>query len=434
MAATSNMRPRLLFLAYYFRPAEMIACVRTWNTAVHLQRLGWDVRVVTPDPALWVKTESVVKVDQEVAAAGFKRLFTGHDWRMHVYGYIKYPKDKLSWFVGGVCRRIGRAFGIEEQVGWGAAAVRACSSLRPGDVDCILATGSPYVAFRVAKRLATQLNCPYVLDYRDPWSGNPHALKPDKPHHLEEERNLLDSCQAVTVVAPSWAELLNIQYGVANKTHVISNGYDPAMFTNVRAQEFDHFAVVYAGTLYLPKRSLAPALEAFAACLKLTPRPMCFHYYGGHSDVFIAGAQQLGIEKHVVAHGNVSREEALAAQKGADVVVVVASVDEEGTLADNGIVTGKIFDCLALERPALVIAPRGSDMYAIAETTGGIGCFTGNDIAGITGFLMNCAHGDAPARKQPERYQWNVLGAQLDKMLRASIEEFQASKPGKPGL
>ena len=245
---------------------------------------------------------------------------------------------------------------------------------------------------------------------------------------IPEEEGLLEACQAVTVVSRSWARLLNQHYGVKHKTHVISNGYDPAMSAEVAAKDFGHCAVVYACTLYPPKRTLDPVLESFSAGLKLTATPMRFHYYGDCAPEVHASVERLGLRAHVEIHGDVPRAEALSAQKGADVVVVVTSVEDEGTLADKGIVTGKIFDCLALERPALVVTPPGSDMYSIAEETGGMRCFTGSDILGMTNFLLDCARGQTPARRSPELYQWDVIGARLDHLLRSVVGGIPSSR------
>ena len=415
------MRPRLLYLAYYFPPAPAIASVRTWNTANHLDRLGWDVQVVTPDPDLWLNSENPEEVKRAMAKAGFTRIVTGHDWRMLMPGQIQTSRNRLAWFVGGVCRKLANSLHIESQYGWTAAAERACASLQPGSVDCILASGNPYIAFRLARRLARRLHCPFVLDYRDPWNGDPHTSHPGHAQDIREERQLLKDCLAVTVVSPSWAKLLDVLYGVGTKTHIISNGFDPASFAGVEAKDFDHFAVVYAGTLYPPKRILDPVLIAVGACQAITSQKMRFHYYGPFSDQVWEAAERLGVSDLVETHGNVSRTEALAAQKGAGVAVVVASVEDQGTLADNGIVTGKIFDCLALGRPALVIAPEGSDIYGVAEVTGGMRCFRGSDSAGIVDYLLDCARGESPPPLRPEQYQWAHLGAKLDRLLRSLL-------------
>ena len=46
--SSSISRPKVLFLAYFFPPLNLIGCVRTRNIATYLTRVGWDVTVVTP--------------------------------------------------------------------------------------------------------------------------------------------------------------------------------------------------------------------------------------------------------------------------------------------------------------------------------------------------------------------------------------------------
>ncbi len=420
-----NSRPRLLYLAYYFRPAQMIASVRTWNTATHLSRLGWDVQVVTPDPSLWLDKEDSGSVDLSIEENGFSRIVTSHGLRMLVPGDVSYPRNGFSRLIGVIGRRATDILGCDRQIGWARPAEIACAALNSGDIDCILASGPPFVAFRVAKRLADRLNCPYVMDYRDPWNGDPHRLyeRPDKPWSIKEERSLLRDCGAVTVVTPSWAKQLDQQYDVGVKTHVISNGYDRTMFGGIKPARFDHFAVVYAGTLYPPKRVLDPVLAAFAKSLKQVSIPMRFHHYGSHGEMIRESARRFGVEEFVELHGQTSRSEALSAQKGANLVVAVTSVEENGAVSDNGMVTGKIFDCLGLDAPVLVVAPRGNDIYSIAEKAGGMRCFTGTDISGIAGYLTACSNGDLPQSRNPDMFQWENIGAQLDAVLRKTISK-----------
>src|SRR5690349_15709020 len=118
---------KLLFLAYYFPPLNLIGCVRTWNIAMHLSRLGWDVTVVTPDPSVWRKVENSEKVLMELEKHGIKRILTNHRWRCLVPGLLRCWNQNLGWIAGGICRTIGRKLGIDEHIGWIKAAEQACS-------------------------------------------------------------------------------------------------------------------------------------------------------------------------------------------------------------------------------------------------------------------------------------------------------------------
>jgi hypothetical protein len=112
---------------------------------------------------------------------------------------------------------------------------------------------------------------------------------------------------------------------------------------------------------------------------------------------------------------------ALEALKGANLTTVVASVYEEGSLADKGIVTGKVFDCMALGRPTMVVAPHGSDLYAIAEKAGGMRCFTGRHIAGMSDFFLEVANGNVPQYINRSFFQWGTIARDFDAVLRSSM-------------
>jgi hypothetical protein len=216
--------------------------------------------VVTPDTSLWRNVENVEKVLLDLEREGINRILTPHRWRCLVPGHLKFWDRNAGWIVGGICRIIARRLGVDRHIGWIKEAERACSSLRPRDVDAILVSGSPFVAFRLAKRLSERLGRPYVLDYRDPWTGNPHTEPELQQSIRREEARLLNDCAAATVVSPSWGEALDRCYGVGEKVHVIANGYDSSDMAAVEPYDFGHCAIVYTGNFYPPKRVISPFL------------------------------------------------------------------------------------------------------------------------------------------------------------------------------
>jgi Glycosyl transferase 4-like domain len=223
----SERKPKLLFLAHAFPPWNAAGSVRLWNIAKHLSRLGWHVTVVAPDPSLMRNAERPEKVAALLEQEGIRRLVTGYRWRCLSPKDLKCWDRNLGWLAGGACRTIARGLGIEKALGWVKAAEQACSSLSAQDVDLILASGSPFVAFRLARKLSDRLDRPYALDYRDPWTGNPHNVRPSRISTIREEASLLEGCAAVTIVSPSWGVALDRRHGVGAKLHVVTNGYDP---------------------------------------------------------------------------------------------------------------------------------------------------------------------------------------------------------------
>lgn len=414
-------RPKLLFLAYPFPPAKAPGCVRTWNMAMYLTRLGWDVTVVTPDPSILRNIEDIENASREVGHVGIKRILTGHGWRCLAPNNLKCWSQYICKLVGRVCRPIAGRLGIDTHIGWIKAAEQASSALTTNDVDVIFATGSPFSAFGLAKRLSERLGRPYVLDYRDPWTGNPHGARLHLPSTIQEEARVLEGSAAVTIVSPSWGRALDQRFGIGPKLHVVTNGFDSGEMAAVKPYDFGHCAFVYTGIFYPPKRTISPflaALKLLRESLNGNGNDWYFHYYGVDENHIRQEADRFDLSDRIVFHGRVPRGEALSAVKGARLALVITSVAEEQTLEDKGIVTGKIFEAIGLATPVLLIAPEGSDARVITEPTGLVKSFTGIEIQSMVSFLEDVVRGQAPQPQNIENCSWAVISKDLDALLR----------------
>ena len=362
-----NRRPKLLFLAYTFPPLQTSACVRTWSIAKYLSRLGWDVTVVTPDMP-WIRDFSNnTTIAEKLRSEGIHRNLTDHRWRVLLPNCWKGVFGALAT---RICRRITWHLNIEPSIGWLKVAEESCRSLTSEDVDVILATGPPWEAFRLAARLADRLGRPYVMDYRDAWTGSPFEVRPPHRITIARERELLRGSAAVTVVSPSSASALDRRFDVGPKWHVVTNGYDPEDLASIKRCEFDHFAIVYTGIFLPPKRVVTPVMAALQLLGKLEQKDTPtwkFHYYGPNEAHVREEAERFAVADRIVCHGQVSRAEAVSAVSGASVAVIVHSIADDGTQEDLGVVPGKTFEPLGLGVPILLIAPPGSDVHEIAK-------------------------------------------------------------------
>lgn len=420
----SKRGPRLLFLAYSFPPATAVSCVRSWNIATYLTQLGWDVTVVTLDPSIRRDVGDDEKVSAELGRTGIKRILTGHRWRLLLPDGMNRWDRKLGRLFGGICRTIVRGLGVELFIGWVKAAEQACSNLSPKDVDIIFATGSPFVTFRLAKSLSDRLGRPYVLDYRDPWTANPHNHRSLRPATIREEASLLQGCAAVTVVSPTWGLDLTSRYGVGEKLHVMTNGYNPEEMVVVKPYDFGHCAIVYTGVFYPPRRVLSPflaALKCLKESLNETSSEWYFHYYGVQEDYVREEAVRFGVNDRVVLHGRVPRHEALSAVKGAKLAVVIVSIEEQASPEMSGMVPAKIYEAIGLGTPVLLIAPLGSDATTILVPTGLVRSFTGSQTGEMASFLMEVISGQTPQPKNTELFSWTTISKDLDAILRGEV-------------
>jgi len=313
--------------------------------------------------------------------------------------------------------------GVEYQIGWLNPAARACAALKREDVDLILATGPPFLSFRLAAQIAMRLNRPYVLDYRDLWTDNPFARRLARPSAMSEERLLIAGAAAVTVVSNRVADSLQENYSVGDKVCVVTNGYDPEDLSGVQPRSFGHFAIVYTGQFYPPKHVIDPLLAALVR-LKTMPsvkRDWKFHYFGPHGALVREAIENKDLASDVVVHGNVPRRDALAALAGADLSIVITSVRESGSFADLGVVTGKVFEAIGLKKPVLAIAPRGSDLEKILTTSGLGQRFSGAEVELMARFIADLVNGRRVVPREPENYSWTEIGDNVDAVLRGIV-------------
>jgi len=315
---------------------------------------------------------------------------------------------------------LAAAFGIEREAGWMGEAAKACAGLTPDDVDVILASGPPFGSFDLAKRLAERLGRSYVLDYRDLWTGNPHGKDPVRPRLVSREGVVLASSAATIGISPSLVQSLRDQFAVRKASYVITNGFDPEELEQIPRHAFGHFAIVYTGAFYPPKRTVEPLMAALQQLDRIDgkKRDWAFHYYGHQGDYVRSVARDFRMESRVAIHGDVPRREALAAVRGADIAVIISSVYDQGSLQDRGIVTGKVFEAIGVGAPLLVIAPEGSDLEGILATTGLGKRFTGTEVDRIARFLQDAMNGSAPRLFNPEPFSWTNIVDQLDGVLR----------------
>ncbi|MGH9962372.1 MAG: glycosyltransferase, partial [Pyrinomonadaceae bacterium] len=347
--------------------------------------------MLTPQPSVWRSVENPSLTELNLRKEAICRLTTNHEWRSLSPDRLNCWNQGLGWFAGGICRVIARNLDIPEEIGWIRAANRACSGLKPEDVDLILATGSPFVAFGLAKELSGKLGRPYVLDYRDPWTENLHTPQRNRQITIEEEARLVKNAAAVTIVSRSWAEALDRRFKLGPKLQVITNGYEPETLTSVAPHDFGHFAIVYTGTFYPPKRVIEPvmaALQKLEATIDGKRNPWYFHYYGDGDQHVKEEAKRFGVTLRVVLHGRVPRGEALSALRGARVAVIIATVTQEDPLSDRGMVPAKLYEAMGLKVPVLLIAPPGNDAGAIVGRMASSASYVGSDVEGITGFLQ----------------------------------------------
>lgn len=414
---------KLLYLTYFFPPLRGSPCVRTWATAKYLARLGWDVTVLTIEPSQRYPLDDPTKVESALNSEGIKTWYIRQQVAWVLGSYVRPAPSGVLRRLAATMRRAAKALQIDAFCGWKMAVRRAARHLAPGAFDVVLTSAGPFCNFGLAMEIADRIRCPFLMDYRDPWTaGIPHYSPQGLRAARRQEGACLAKAAAVSIVSPSWGALLDDEFHCGAKLKVISNGYDPELLGAAPETDFGHAALVYAGGFRPPKRVIDPVLEGMAHLESVAPMGEArwlLHYYGPHGTAVEACATRLKVSHRVRNHNEVARAEVLAALKGSAAGIVIATVGRETAKDQRGIVTGKVFEMLGLGIPVLAIAPPESDLR-LAVGDNGL-CATGDETDRIASFFRQVVEGKRQRFTPPIEYSWPHLASMLSELLEEAV-------------
>jgi glycosyltransferase involved in cell wall biosynthesis len=343
-------RRRILVVAYYYPPQNIIGARRPAALAKWLRRRGHDVTVLSslqsargpdPGPSRLVRTRDL--------------LATRLNWRGQSLEAVTGRTDAAWDPDPGLW---GSIFVPDVQlISWATFAVEAALRLHRRIGFDVVITTSPVESAHAAGLALQGRGVPWIADLRDGWRFE--APRIEWPLKIQRrldgalERFVVRRAGAVVTVSEPLSADLRRRHGIAVET--ISNGFDPDDRAAAPVGRTDQLAdprkltLVHTGGLG-SQRTLRPLLEALA---RLGPDE------ADRVELVLAGAQT-GPERALYADpsfvpfvrplGFMPREKAMALQAAADVLVLVTSGVRTGEA------TGKLFEYLAAGRPILALA------------------------------------------------------------------------------
>lgn len=363
---------RILLVSYYFPPFNSVGAVRPGELGRFLAQQGHEVQVLTcanqPFPQ---------GLPQRLPAA---QVTAVPGWSINApVEWLRGGRDKVAREgFGGTASaatsmgRMGRLYKTllhwpDGQLGWVRAATAAGRALlRSQRFDLIYASAPPFSGLRVAARLSREFGVPWVAELRDLWTDNHAYAYPSWRRAIERrwERRLLSSAQALVTVSAPLAQGLR-RFG--RPVWEVRNGCDAEDFDGLpRPQGFgldpDALDIVFTGNVYDGHYDV----DAFCAGLS------AYLAQGGRARVHVAGRNTGGLQQAAHRHGvaphfsfqaTVPREQALAMQRHADVLLAFLW----GGSGEEGVYSAKLFEYAAAGRPILAVG-RPNDVGELVES------------------------------------------------------------------
>lgn len=285
------------------------------------------------------------------------------------------------------------------------------------NIDILFATGMPWSALVIAYILHKLTNTPFVVDFRDPWIGNPfHSSKGKILDNLGQwlEKKVVENAALVCANTDTLREEFCHRYPSIkqDKFIVMPNGFDPEDFKNIE-QNCKYYTMnkelvlAHAGFLYR-KRNPAPIIDA----LKIIEtrgfndnRRFKFLQIGKVE--FDYGINNMCSELNnswvIDSMGMVPYHECLDHLRNADVLLLIQPNTKNQ-------IPSKLYDYLSLKRPILTITPLDGALGQMIRKYEFGDVFEPSDIQGISNkFIELMDEKIAKGYLEADYYQKNIF-------------------------
>jgi glycosyltransferase involved in cell wall biosynthesis len=373
----------VLIVSYLFPPIGGGGVPRPLKMAKYLGEFGWDVHVLTADPAYHATLDAslLAQVPEAVSIHRAKELglFTrpaegqparggeteGQSGQAHHRPSMAARLKRL--IINGLKKAKPYLLIPDDQILWYPQALKIGRDvLRKHKIDVIFSTSGPVTNHLVARKLAKEFGCRWIADFRDPWTQNMHRTGIAWRERLEErmEEQVMAEADAITTVTATFAENFRKKHGKRiRRLELIYNGFDQADFADLTPADAAEgkFHAVYAGILYQKRnpRLLLRAIRELIDEGAVNRDDLLLSFagvfdYPGYSEN-IDCVRELGLTDIVRIVGNLSHKEALRLMRGADVLLLIGDVASDA----GAYIPGKLYEYMGIGRPILALNMAG---------------------------------------------------------------------------
>lgn len=380
---------RILLVTLYWPPAGGAGVQRSLKHAAHLAELGHELTILAPDDPKWLHRD-----EQLEGPPGLRvRRVRNRGPR------ARRPAEERHAARGLARARLelelaARALLVPDaSVIFSLAAARETVRLcREQLVDVVLTTsppGSVHLAGAAGRRLT---GVPWVADLRDSLLAHAHRRR-----EIRGERTLarLVARYADAIVTASKAiGAETAQLHPRGRLAVIENGIDFDDFAGLPYRRESRFRITHTGSFF-GRRDPRPFLQALARA----PADVTARFVGDFRTADREFAESLGLGERLELVPYLPRQSALALQRDSDALLLL--VPEAGGRG-KGVLSGKVFEYLAAERPIIAAVPPDGEAAALVRRVGAGAVVAPDDVQGLTAAIEELVSrwraGDLPDR------------------------------------
>lgn len=375
---------KLLLVTLYFPPSGGGGVQRPLKFASHLPALGIETHVLAPDDSKWLYEDTELALPTQA-------------W-VHRARYVGPRGRRLADELHGrsgvdlALRRattVGRRLLVpDENVTWNATSIpKAISIARNEGIDVVLTTSPPGSVHLVGAAVQAATGAKWVADLRDSLLAHPHRRADTIAVRAKEQA----ARGVATLVARRADAIVAAAEAIADEARSLNPRGRVVTIEN--GCDFDDFA----GMEYVPSSEIFRLTHTGSFFGRRDPKPFLRALAGsGLGDVhvrfvgdFRPGDREfmegLGLGDRVEVVDYVPRRRSLELQRESEALLLL--IPEAGGRG-RGVLSGKVFEYIAAERPILaIVPPDGAAARLIRDT--GVGVVAAqDDVDGIRAALV----------------------------------------------
>lgn len=397
---------RVLIITYYWPPSGGSGVQRWLKFAKYLPENGWQPVIYCPEDADYTVIDESLSKDIPKEAEIIKgpifepyRFFRKITGQKEVIGTGlsstggkeksgSFLKKLMIWVRGNLFIPDARMFWIKPSIR------RLAKYLAENPVDAIVSTGPPHSCHLIAlglKKKFPQLK--WITDFRDPWSDIFYKdelliTKQTQNRINKKEKEVLEYCDKVVVVTPTMVE--DFRKLTDTSISLITNGYDEDDYKKIDLNSSDKFIISYIGTLMPSQYSSAFWQALYDVILNNTQKKIEIRLIGNIDQSLYNNLCEIGLKKWInhipyIEHAKISKYQA---ESNALILFI------NNTVNGKGILTGKLFEYLAVKRPIVCISPKDSDAQKIIDECKAGKCFSYTSKKEIFNYLSELVDGN----------------------------------------
>jgi glycosyltransferase involved in cell wall biosynthesis len=372
---------KVLLVTMYFPPAGGGGVQRPLKFATHLPELGIETHVLAPDDPKWIHRDD--ELPPPTLAWVHRARYLGPKGRK--------PAEELHGTQGlerfGVYARLaGRRLLVpDENVSWNLTAIPAAIRIaRREGIDAVVTTSPPSSVHFVGAAVKRATGVPWVADLRDSVVAHPHRHAERLLVRAKEQGE-----HAVAKLIGGYADrIVCVSEAIADEMRerkpngevvTIANGSDFDDFDGLEHHAHERFRITHAGSFF-GKRDPRPFLTA----LHESGLDIVARFLGDFRSTDREWAEKLGLGDRLELIDYAPRRRSLELQRDSEALLLL--IPDAGGRG-KGVLSGKVFEYLAAERPILAVVPPDGAAAALIRDAGAGVVVAPDDVEGMVAAL-----------------------------------------------